>query len=153
MASRDLTMLSDSLQKKELLLRTKAKEKNIKYTITCTARSYLEQEALYAQGRRTLSDINALRKKAGLPNITQSEANSKVTWTMNSKHITGLIRTKSDAFDLVITDGTHVLWDIKVDTNKNKLSDYEELGKLAKECGIKWGGTFSTPDYPHFEDM
>ena len=48
----------------------------IDYLITCTGRTQLEQEELYAQGRTKPGKI--------------------VTWTLNSKHLTG------DAFDFVI---------------------------------------------------
>ena len=58
-----------------------------------------------------------------------------VTWTRNSRHTTRLA------------------WDIAVSPPK-ALYDIETLNKagaLAKRLGITWGGTWDTPDKPHFE--
>lgn len=42
-------------------------------------RSFAEQAALYAQGRKTLAEVNALRKTAGLPALATQKENTVVT--------------------------------------------------------------------------
>jgi len=156
MASRQISDLALDLQPLATEWVRRCEAKGIKVLITCTARSYQEQLALYAQGRNPLEFTNSLRKKAGLAPITEKENKSKVTWTMNSKHITNLLdddknNDKSLAWDFVILDGKTAKWDIKVDVNKNKISDYEEAGKIAEELGLEWGGRWKSPDAPHIQ--
>ncbi len=127
------------------------KNAKISYALTCTARSQTEQEALYAEGRKPLSEVNSLRIIAGLPKITDAENKSPVTWTMNSKHIINQTNPKARAFDIVILKDGKACYDIKVNVNNNDISDYLEAGKIGKSIGLKWGGDFKTPDYPHFE--
>lgn len=122
----------------------------IKYTITSVDRTEAEQQALYAQGRQTLAEVNSLRISVGWAVITEAE-NKKVTWTLNSKHITNSEFPKSRAFDIVILKSGKACYDIKVDVNQNNIPDYMEAGKIGKQVGLKWGGDFSKPDYPHFE--
>jgi peptidoglycan L-alanyl-D-glutamate endopeptidase CwlK len=156
MASRkieDLTIPLQFLYKEFNIRMAKA---GIPFVVTCTARTVKEQQALYAQGRDTLKNVNALRKMAGLPPITDKENKYKVTWTLNSKHLIDLDDGNTDndkarAFDIVITDKGKANWDVKVNVNKNAIPDYEEAGKIAESIGLKWGGRWKTPDYPHFE--
>ena len=57
-----------------------------------------------------------------------------VTWTKSSRHT------------------SRRAWDIAC--NGNKLYDtamLKKAGEVAKDLGITWGGTWSTPDMPHFE--
>lgn len=156
MASREISDLALDLQPLAKEWVKRCADAGISVLITCTARSYQEQLALYAQGRNPLDFTNALRKKAGLTPITEKENKSKVTWTMNSKHITNLLdddksNDKSEAWDFVILDGKKAIWDIKVDVNKNKRSDYEEAGKIAEDLGLEWGGRWKSPDAPHIQ--
>ena len=130
--------------------------KGIDIKITCTARTYRCQVALYAQGRQKLSEINKLRKLAGLYLITQAEAKKKVTWTLVSKHLVNYDDTDpnndySQAFDFVIRNGRKVSWDAKVDTNENDFPDYEEVGKIAESFGWTWGGRWKSKDLPHVQ--
>ena len=99
MASRSLDDCIPKLKEKALLLRKKAEEVGIRFIITCTARSKAEQEALYAQGRQPLVMVNQLRAMAGLEPIMQYENEHKVTWTLNSKHITNEKNLQSRAID------------------------------------------------------
>ncbi|MBP3887600.1 MAG: M15 family metallopeptidase [Cellulosilyticum sp.] len=58
-----------------------------------------------------------------------------VTWTRNSNHKGGMA------------------WDIACKT-PNDLYDKKiiaKAGAVAKELGIEWGGTWTTPDTPHFQ--
>lgn len=57
-----------------------------------------------------------------------------VTWTKNSRH------TNRRAWDIATRGGN--LYDESV---------LRKCGEIAKKLGITWGGTWSTPDTPHFE--
>lgn len=157
MASRKIEDLVPELAVKCQKWLELCKAAGINVSITCTARSYQEQLALYAQGRNPLDYTNALRKKAGMAPITEKENKSKVTWTMNSKHIVNLMdndasNNKATAWDFVILNNDKSAnWDIKVDVNKNQKSDYEEAGKIAESLGLTWGGRWKSPDYPHIQ--
>lgn len=58
-----------------------------------------------------------------------------VTWTKNSRHTSRLA------------------WDIAVNPPKSlyDIPTLEAAGAVAARLGITWGGTWSTPDRPHFE--
>jgi peptidoglycan L-alanyl-D-glutamate endopeptidase CwlK len=129
----------------------------ITYLVTCTARTYQEQVALYAQGRQPLEEVNKMRSHAGLPPILAIENKKKVTWTLASKHIVNwedadASNDKSRAFDIVIVKDGKPTWDIKADVNRNNTPDFKEAGVLGEAVGLVWGGRFSTPDYCHFEE-
>ena len=156
MASRKVSDCTPSLQAKIKAFTIAMCGAGIPFIITCTARTVDEQVALYAQGRKTLSETNALRTMAGLPPIT-AQQNKKVTWTLKSNHLIDLddgnaYNDKSRAFDLAISPGGKPVWDVKVDVNQDQVSDYEQAGKIGEACGLHWGGRFKTPDMPHFED-
>ena len=57
-----------------------------------------------------------------------------VTWTLNSRH------TSRRAWDIAVNGNN--LYDMSV---------IRKAGEIGKQLGITWGGTWSTPDYPHFE--
>lgn len=59
----------------------------IDFSIVQGVRTKDQQEALFAQGRRTLEAVNDLRKKVGWAPITVTENKYPVTWTLNSDHI------------------------------------------------------------------
>ncbi|KXL53389.1 peptidoglycan L-alanyl-D-glutamate endopeptidase CwlK precursor [Anaerotignum neopropionicum] len=66
----------------------------------------------------------------------RTRAGNIVTWTKNSKH-TG-----------------RMAWDICKNVKGQEYSDsafFSKCGEVAKRLGITWGGTWSTPDKPHFE--
>ena len=59
-----------------------------------------------------------------------------VTWTKNSRHT------------------SRRAWDICKNVKGQEYSDnsfFKACGDIAKELNITWGGTWSTPDTPHFE--
>lgn len=59
-----------------------------------------------------------------------------VTWTRNSNH------------------KSRRAWDICKNIKGQEYNDhtfFRKCGNIAKELGITWGGTWSTPDTPHFE--
>jgi peptidoglycan L-alanyl-D-glutamate endopeptidase CwlK len=156
MPSRKIEDLTPKMQLFFSQFKAKMEAAKIPFIVTCTARSVKEQQALYAQGRETLEDVNVLRKMAGLPPISEAENKYKVTWTFASKHIVdledgNLDNDKSRAFDIAITKDGKAIWDVKVNVNKNDEPDYIEAGKIGESVGLKWGGRFKSPDYPHFE--
>ena len=73
---------------------------NVDYILTSTLRTQEEQEALYAQGRTKPGKI--------------------VTWTLNSKHLTG------DAFDFVIMNNGKCDWSM---SQREMWDTAIELGK------------------------
>lgn len=122
----------------------------IPFIVTSTARTRDEQEALYAQGREPLLVVNSLRRKAGLPPISEKFNRKKVTWTKNSRHLPRELG--SVAFDFaILKTPTSVCWDPKADIDGDSIPEYEEAGRIAEKCGLKWGGRWKTPDYPHLE--
>lgn len=64
----------------------------------------------------------------------RSRSGQIVTWTKSSRH------TSRRAWDIACNG------DELYDTNVIK-----KAGKVAADLGITWGGTWSSPDYPHFE--
>ena len=101
MSSRDPKDLSDEMYFRWSEWDKAMKSNGIDYILTCTRRTKEDQEALYAQGR--------------------SKPGKIVTWTLNSKHLTG------DAFDFVImvngkcdwSMSDRESWDIAVEFGKN----------------------------------
>ena len=157
MASRQVSDLTPSMQTKFKAFAFEMLSRGIPFVLTCTARTVLEQTALYAQGRQSVEGVNALRTLAGLPPITANQ-NKKVTWTLQSKHLIDLEddipgNDKSRAFDIAITRDGKPVWDVKVDVNQDHISDYEQAGKIGESVGLRWGGKFKSPDMPHFEEV
>ena len=69
-----------------------------------------------------------------LYSLGRTRSGSKVTWTRNSRH------TSRRAWDIACRYGT--LYNAAV---------LAQCGAVAAELGITWGGTWKTPDTPHFE--
>ena len=66
----------------------------------------------------------------------RTRAGKVVTWTRSSRH-TG-----------------RMAWDICKNLKGHEYSDqlfFKKCGEIAKRLGITWGGTWKTPDKPHFE--
>lgn len=66
----------------------------------------------------------------------RSRAGKIVTWVRISRHTSGLA------------------WDICKNVRGQEYSDasfFAKCGAIAKKLGITWGGTWKTPDKPHFE--
>jgi hypothetical protein len=164
MARRDEECLTPSFRLKLALMKKDLQNEGLvfgrDYIWTCTGRLQIEQNALYAKGRKPLASVNAKMKLAGLPPITQAE-NRIVTWTLNkSRHLMATPDSKVSAVDFAITKNGKAIWDIiKADVDNDQISDYYEIGNAAKRFGMKWGGEFRNckgkpqPDYPHIEDI
>lgn len=158
MASRKVSDLIPSMQTKFKAFALAMLQANIPFVLTCTARTVAEQVALHAQGRKPLDEVNQLRIAAGLPVLTSEDQNKKVTWTLQSKHLIDLDdgnpdNDRSRAFDIAITRDGKPVWDVKVDVNGDKVSDYQQAGIIGESVGLRWGGRFKYPDMPHFEDI
>lgn len=112
-------------------------------------RSFAEQAALYAQGRKTLAEVNRLRATAKLPPITIAQNKSKVTNAPAglSIHQYGL------AIDTVlIIDKKTASWDTITDFDGDGVSDWMEIVAVFKKYGWSWGGNWTSfKDLPHFE--
>jgi len=66
----------------------------------------------------------------------RTRSGNVVTWTKNSRHT------------------SRRAWDIAKNVKGQEYSDssfFKACGTIAKELGIIWGGTWKTPDTPHFE--
>ena len=152
MASRKIMDLTSRMQEFYLKFAHAMRDAGLVFTVTCTSRTYAEQEALFAQGRQPIDQVNALRARVGLSPITAEANKRKVTWTLNSKHIVHSADEKARAFDIVLLDPAKKRphWDLKVSLDDDQIPDYEEAGKVGESVGLKWGGRFN--DYCHFED-
>ena len=115
-AIRDINRLKENAREACQLFLAECEGRGFPMLITETLRTRERQEELYAQGRTMPGKI--------------------VTWTKNSKHMTGLA------------------WDICKNKKGEEYSDisfFEECGRVAEELGIIWGGTWKNKDMPHFE--
>jgi len=119
--------------------------------VTCTAREKAEQVALYAQGRESLAQVNALRKAVYLPPIGEEQNKHCVTWTLDSRHIPETPGGQVTALDVAIIKNGAATWDIKADVNHDHIPDYEEVAKAAELCGLESGARWKKPDYPHIQ--
>lgn len=116
-----------------------------------TLRNAAEQTALYAKGRLSLAEVNALMKLAGMGAETgaTNKIVTKAQTVDDSFHGYGL------AFDIVITsaNGKQIEWTPKSDWNGDGADDWKQVGQLADECGLEWGGNWTgMPDPPHYQD-
>jgi len=76
----------------------------------------------------------------------EQEANLRngVSWTKNSKHLTG------DAIDIC----PYEIYSLQ--SGKNKLyweygEVWEKIGAIGESIGLRWGGRWTKKDYGHFE--
>lgn len=66
----------------------------------------------------------------------RTKPGAKVTWVKHSRH------TDREAFDIARLVNGKVSW---------RVLDYRQAGKIGQEVGLTWGGSWKTPDPPHFE--
>jgi|SRR3990167_8368990 len=96
------------------------------FKISCTYRSQEEQNELFSHGR------NGDKR----PIITKTTCS---------------IHTCREAVDFFIQREGKYITDIKVDTDGDKIEDWQEFGRIAAECGLEWGGTWKWKDIPHVQ--
>jgi peptidoglycan L-alanyl-D-glutamate endopeptidase CwlK len=154
--SRDLNELTPELLALYREFNIKMGEARLIHVVTCTSRTILEQMALYTMGRLLVGDVNLFRHAAGLYPIGIEE-NKKVTWTLNSKHVTNMFdkdlnNDKARALDFAILNKKgQAIWDLKVSLNDNEIPDYEEAARIGESVGLVSGGRWKNPDWPHLE--
>lgn len=117
-SEKNLATVQPQLQKlgRELLRRLAAEK--LTFKIIQGRRTQAEQDALYAKGR--------------------TAPGPKVTWTRNSRHLTGR------AIDIALFHGKNPVWQSK---------HYDRAGQIGEELGLVWGGRWKggKTDRPHFE--
>jgi peptidoglycan L-alanyl-D-glutamate endopeptidase CwlK len=119
----------------------------VRLLIYCTWRSPDEQAALYAQGRRPLHAVNALRKAVGLSAITDGENRRRVTNARTSRHSYMLDGAPAAlAYDCCpLDDAGRPDW-------SGEGYRWQLVAEIGKRLGLRWGGRWKTPrDRPHFE--
>ena len=145
MASRKIEDLTLRMQGKIRIFESRLVQAGLDFQRSCTFRSQLEQNALWTRGRSPLDVVNAHYKEAGMVPITAEENKRPVTWTILSVH------TDHEAVDYYQEIAGRASYDLKVDADFDKIPDWQEFGKIARECGLEWGGDWKKPDYPHVQ--
>lgn len=137
MITRSFSCLREPFKSLAEKLLLECKRAGIDIAITETCRSTLVQQAYYAQGRKSIDEVNLLRKKAGLVPIQKSQ-NTVITWTLDSPHLYGF------ALDFVpLVDGKPA-W--------NRKDLFTKVGELAEKIGLEWGGRWKDKeDMPHIQ--
>jgi len=112
-----------------------------------------QQDALFAQGRKGLDQVNALRRGVHWPPIAAA-ANTKVTnakgGQSNHNLTESLLPYGRSAVDVVNGYAVDIVdrrygWDIAA------AQFWKDLGHLAKKYGCGWGGDWKKPDPAHIE--
>jgi sulfite reductase alpha subunit-like flavoprotein len=151
MIHKDINLLNPEFRKIALQILEEFEKENIPYTIEETYRNQDVQDAYFAQGRKCLPEVNKLRKKAELYQITEKE-NKVITKTKLSNH------TKGIAIDIV---------PIQIEMEKGKAAkiwNYQNsvwlkvqaIAKRMKKV-VEWGGNWEPIkngigwDPPHWE--
>lgn len=162
--SRDITKATPYMRWfwKELQVQVK-RDLKLNIFLVDVDRDWKVQRAYYAQGREALSIVNDLRKIVQLPLITEAQNKKKITWTLNSKHITNLeddiaFNEFSRAIDIGLKDKDgRYIGDATADINRDGMKDYIQIGYIGERIGgnhIRWGGRFfSVKDLPHYEEV
>lgn len=125
------------------------KARGIPYVVTYTLRTYEEQAALYAQGRKHIEVVNSLRAFAMLPPITEGENN--VVTNCDGIRIAEGGKGRSPhqlgtALDVVPLDKGRAVWPPTSDPR------WKQIAKSFKAQGFEWGGDWTDfPDYPHYQ--
>lgn len=136
--------LSTVKTKLQHIVRLALSMSEVDFTVVEGRRSEEVQQALYAQGREPIQRVNELRVAAGLPTINKDK-NYEVTWTLNSKHITG------DAVDLAPYINGSIDWN---NTKAfHKIADAMMEASKQLNAPIKWGVISKSKriDLPHYE--
>ena len=144
MQHRDLDSLDPRMRTRVDVFLFKLKQAEFPVTVIETLREQDVQDAYYAQGRDTLENINALRKKAGLWPIGIKESKKRVT---DSRILVykGVGHGNGMAIDLCPMAGKIVWWGAPVET-------WERLGTIGEASLLEWGGRWKTfRDCPHFQ--
>ena len=108
-------------------------------TVVETRRTLAVQMAYYSRGRMDAKDVKQMYRVAGLYALSTEEANTKNTWTLESKHIEG------KAVDIAPMKRGVIWWTAPEEV-------WQKMGEIGEKCGLKWGGRWKDcKDTPHFE--
>ena|ERR1035437_3083954 len=117
-------------------------------------RTNQQQAALFAQGRKGLEQVNAMRHQAGLPAIPAAENRYTVTKAGPglSKHnlTTALLCHGRSAVDVVNGYAVDIV-DKRRGWNVPDVRFWTDLGYLARKYGCEWGGDWDPPDSAHVQ--
>lgn len=104
-------------------------------------RELARQMAYYSRGRMKTPDVQAMYLAAGLHKLTDTEAQTQITWTLKSRHLDG------KAVDLAPSQDGKIIWW----TAPNAV--WERMGLIGQSFGLEWGGTWpqKQKDCPHFQ--
>ncbi|MDR0878951.1 MAG: M15 family metallopeptidase [Treponema sp.] len=144
---RDIDKLNPEMAKRVRAFLEFCKKEKIGVCVIETLRTAGTQAAYYAQGRRPLAEVNALRQKAGLYQLTEKENLKKVTDATHSVHQDG------GAIDLCPEIPGKADWPWW----NAPMEKWEEIGLRGEEFGLDWcAGGYGKLwakgwDNPHFE--
>lgn len=130
--------LDERVRDKAVAFLSALKDAGIAVLVVETRRSFAVQKAYFAQGRKTLTEVNTLRRAAGLGLLSEGENRRRITWTIDSKHLQGL------ALDVVPLKDGKAWWSAPVTL-------WERIGRIGESCGLEWGGRWKNVDRPHFQ--
>ena len=101
------------------------------------------QMAYYSRGRMKTADVLAMFAAARLWKLTDTEAQTPVTWTLKSRHLDGL------AVDLAPSRDGKTIWWAPADSPV-----WTRMGLIGQSFGLEWGGKWpqKQKDCPHFEE-
>lgn len=127
MAERSLNTLNSVAKKYLVNFLAQAKAHGLDLLVTCTSRTWDEQDALYAQGRTLPGHI-----------VTNSKGGESFhNWNC--------------AIDVVILVNGKPLWEVYNHDGTMK-TEWKQLGAIAEQCKIEWAGSWRTfKEYAHFQ--
>lgn len=140
LSTRSLNTLATVDERMQRVVKRAIELTTVDFMVIQGRRTWDEQAKLYGKGR-TVAQMVA----KGLPMNYADPGVPKVTWTMNSNHLSGR------AVDLVAWVDGKISWD----TTKGYYQVIAHAMKAAARIegvNIIWGGDWvTTKDYPHFE--
>ena len=109
------------------------------FQILETRRTLAVQMAYYSRSRMSVEDVKKMYRAVGMYEISDTEAKTANTWTLESKHIQG------KAIDIVPIKNNKPWWNAP-------LAVWEIMGAIGERNNLKWGGRWKNKDCPHFEE-
>lgn len=138
LSQRSLTTLQGVDPRLQAVVKRAIEITEVDFVVVQGRRTVAQQSALYGKGRTRAECI-----KAGCPPEYADPQEKKVTWSMNSNHLSGR------AVDLAAYVRGDISWDVRY---------YAKIARAMKEAAadhsvdLVWGGDWvSNKDYPHFE--
>ena len=126
-------------------------DRGVPYVVTSTVRTYMEQAALYAQGRNTLIVVNSRRSLAGMAPIGDADNKYTVTRCDGTPSSQGPGHARSPhqigiALDVVPRGKDGPEWPPASDPR------WEQIAMSFESQGFKWGGRWKDfLDLPHYQ--